>query len=106
MSKYVQISTTVAKKSEAEIIAKELVEKRLAGCVQVIGNIKSYYNWGSKLQNSKEFILLVKTSSRLADVVGKTIKRLHSYDLPEIIVMPIIGGSKKYLDWIDKEVRR
>ena len=102
--KYIQVFTSVAKKSDAEKIAKTLVNKKLSACVQIIGPMESIYKWKRKLQKSKEWLLVIKTKRNLYKKLEKEIKRIHPYQIPEIIALPIIKGSKEYLNWLNKEV--
>ncbi len=102
--KYIQIVTTIDKKEAAETIAGTLVAMKLAACVQILGPIVSTYRWQGKVETAEEWQCLIKSRlDRYPDVEG-VIKTLHPYDIPEIIVMPIIGGRKDYLDWIDDNV--
>ena len=87
---------------EAEAIAKVLVDARLAACVNVTG-VQSCYRWEGTVRSEPERLLIVKTQQSLLDPLIARIKDLHSYDLPEIIAMPIVGGSVPYLDWIREE---
>lgn len=87
---------------EAEDLARALVDARLAACVNVIG-VQSFYRWEGAVQDEAERLLIVKTQHRLLDPLIERIRELHSYDLPEIIAMPIVGGSVPYLDWIRQE---
>lgn len=103
-SKYIQISTTVAKKSDAERIAKILSKKNLSACSQIIGPITSIYRWKGKSEKSKEWLFIIKTKRTLYKSIEKTIKKIHPYELPEIVATPIIEGSREYLGWIQKEV--
>jgi len=94
------VYTTVNNIQDARRIAHTLVEEQLVACVNIIPNIESVYKWKGKIERENEIVLIAKTSD---DNVKKTIKRiktLHSYDLPDIIVLPIIGGLKDYLDYI------
>ena len=93
------ILTTVAKKSDAEKLAKLLVEKKLAACVNIIKIEKSVYQWKGKINENGEHLLLIKTAKPY-DKLERFIKRSHPYELPEIIMLPISKGYKKYLDWI------
>lgn len=99
------ILTTVGSKEEADKIARTLVEQRLAACVNIIPNIRSIYRWQDKVEEAEEYLLFVKTFVTAVDRVCKTIKELHSYELPEVISVPIEGGSLAYLKWIDNSVR-
>ena len=99
-----QVFTTTDKEGEAQHIATSLVEKSLAACVQVIGPIRSTYRWQGTVETSNEWLVLAKTSDALLEAVESEITRLHSYDVPEIIAVPIIAGSNKYLIWLESEL--
>ncbi len=101
MKSYIQITTTTETKEEAEKITQYLVEQKLAACVQIIGPIASIYRWKGKVETANEWLCLIKTREEFYDKVETTIKKLHSYETPEIIAVPIIKGSKEYLNWID-----
>ena len=87
---------------EAEDLARALVDARLAACVNVTG-VQSFYRWEGAVQDESERLLVVKTEHRLLDPLIERIQELHSYDLPEIIAMPIVGGYAPYLDWMREE---
>lgn len=101
--RYIQISTTVAKRSDAERIAKILVDKKLSACTQIVGPITSVYRWKGKVEKSKEWLCLIKTTRQRYRAVEKTLKEIHPYGLPEIIAVPIIEGSLEYFRWIESE---
>jgi periplasmic divalent cation tolerance protein len=91
---------------EARKIARTLVEKRLAACANVVtAPVQSIYRWEEKIETAKEFLLLVKTSRSRFDAVEREIRELHSYDVPEIIAVPIAAGSRAYLNWLSESVR-
>jgi periplasmic divalent cation tolerance protein len=94
---------TAPKEDEATRIARALVENRLAGCVNIIKDIRSIYNWQGKIEDEKEVLLIAKTRKRLFKRLVKKVKELHSFTVPEIIAMPIVEGSTEYLKWL-KEV--
>lgn len=104
MKSYIQISTTTETKEQAQKIARYLVEQKLAACVQISGPIESIYHWKEKMETSREWLLLIKTREDLFKKVKSSIKKLHSYETPEIIAVPIIKGSKEYLNWLDDEL--
>ena|SRR3989338_10501107 len=104
MTKFIQIQTTTPKRSDAIKIAEALAKKRLSACTQIIGPIESVFRWKGKLVREKEWLCLIKTKKSLYQKVEREIKKIHPYDLPEIIATPIISGSKGYLNWIKKEV--
>jgi periplasmic divalent cation tolerance protein len=102
MSAAVLILCTAGSKQEAETIARTLVEERLAACVQ-ISAIESWYRWQGAIEHAPEQRLHIKTSAALSGAVEARITALHSYDLPEIVTLPI-GGSADYLAWIAENV--
>lgn len=97
------IFVTAPKEDEAAKIAQALVEARLAGCVNIIRNIRSVYRWQDKIEDDTEVLMIAKTQRHLFESFMKKVKELHSYAVPEIIAMPIAGGSEDYLKWL-KEV--
>jgi periplasmic divalent cation tolerance protein len=103
MKSYIQISTTTETKEQAQTIAQHLVEAKLAACVQITGPTTSIYRWKGKVENAQEWLCLIKTRDDLFKKVEAAIKKLHPYETPEIIAMPIVKGSKEYMKWIDDE---
>jgi periplasmic divalent cation tolerance protein len=103
-SLYIMVFITVKDKEEAEKISTTLVKRRLAACVNTVAEVSSRFWWKDKLDTAQESLLIVKTKQTLLPEIVKTVKKIHSYDVPEIIAVPIIGGSRDYLDWIDSEV--
>jgi periplasmic divalent cation tolerance protein len=91
---------TASGEDEAAKIARALVEARLAGCVNVIKDIRSIYSWEGKIEDEAEVLLIAKTRKHQFDSFVKKVKELHSYTVPEIIAMPIIEGSEDYLKWL------
>ena len=96
------VITTCGSEEEAQKIARELVERRVAACVNIISPIQSIYRWQGKVENATEWLLLIKTTTEKFDAVRDAIRELHSYDLAECIMVSIEDGSQEYLDWIDK----
>ncbi len=94
---------TASSEDEAAKIARSLVEARLAGCVNIIKNIRSVYSWEGKIEDETEVLMIAKTQKKLLDPIIKKVRELHSYSVPEIIAMPIAEGSEDYLKWL-KEV--
>lgn len=105
MADYIQVFTTTENEEDARKIARELIEKRLAACVQRIGPIKSTYWWKDKVNEEEEWLLIIKTCDEMFGKMEEAIKGVHPYEVPEIIASPIIKGNKDYLDWIEKEVK-
>lgn len=91
--------------SEGRRIARRVVSSRLAACVNIIlGPVESFYTWKGKLEEAREYLLVMKTTSKKLAVLEAEVKKLHSYDLPEFIVLPVVGGSKEYLGWLTRSV--
>ena len=103
MKDFIQVATTTERKEEAQRIARALVERRLAACVHVVGPIQSTYWWQGQIETAEEWRLEMKTRSALLEPLQRAIRELHSYDVPEIIAVPITGGSQDYLDWLRRE---
>jgi periplasmic divalent cation tolerance protein len=97
------VLVTASDKVEAARIARALVEARLAGCVNIVKDIRSIYSWQGKIEDENEVLMVVKTRELLFDSLMEKVKELHSYTVPEIIALPIIQGSEDYLKWL-KEV--
>lgn len=91
---------------EARRIARGAVGRRLAACVNIIlSPVESVYTWRGRLEKAREYLLVIKTTSKkLAKLEGE-VKRLHSYDVPEFLVLPIVGGSRVYLGWLVNSVK-
>ncbi len=99
------IYITAADKEQARAIGKELVETRLAACVNIIDNMNSMYMWEDKLQDDQEVILIAKTTeTRVPELIEK-VKAVHSYDCPCIVSIPVCGGNESFLEWIANEVK-
>ena len=99
------VFTTAGTHDEAARIARTLVERRLAACVNIVGPIESVYRWREAIETSPEFLLLIKTTTARAEAVRTAISELHSYELPECIEVGIDAGSADYLTWLEGTVR-
>ena len=104
MPKQVVVLITTGSKEEADRIANTLVAEMMAACVNVIPGVTSVYRWEGEVQRAQEWLLVVKSRIEVLDDVIRRVKALHSYDEPEIIALPLAGGSDSYLRWIDNEV--
>jgi periplasmic divalent cation tolerance protein len=104
MNDLLQITTTTGTREVAERIAIELVDLRLAACVQVSGPMTSIYRWQGKVENAEEWLCTAKTSREKLPAIQELLKRLHPYEVPELIATPIVGGSEAYLTWLAEQL--
>ncbi len=102
MNDYILLLTTTPTKEEGEKIANILIREKKAACVNIIPHVRSIFFWEGNVESSDESQLLIKTKRDLLDEVISLIKSNHSYQVPEIIALPILGGYKEYLEWIEK----
>lgn len=104
-SNAVTILTTAPNAEESEILARKIVEAKLAACVQILPPMKSFYFWNNEVQVDSEHLLLIKTLAEKYDELEKFIRANHSYDVPEIAALSAERVSASYLDWIEKYVK-
>ena len=104
MEAYIQVVTTTGEKRDAEKIARTLVEKKLAACVQILGPITSTYRWKGSIETAEEWQCVIKSRKNLYNDIEKAIKSVHPYEVPEIIATSITAGSGDYLDWLQGEL--
>ncbi len=99
--KYVVVLVTCGSRAEAQRIARRIVSQRLAACANLLETpLRSVYRWKGKVENARESLLLIKTSAKRLAALQAEVERLHSYDVPEFIALPIIAGSPAYLKWL------
>ena len=98
------VLSTAGSEDEARKIARQLVERQLAACVNIVPGIESIYRWQGKVESSREWLLLIKTSAGQFPAVRDAVQELHSYDLPECISLNIEDGSTEYLDWLGESL--
>lgn len=104
MTDKVLVLSTASSQEEANQIATALVERKLAACVNIIPRIQSVYRWEGKVESAEEFLLVIKTVKARQDELQSAIRKLHSYELPEFIVISTESGSAEYLKWIEDSV--
>jgi periplasmic divalent cation tolerance protein len=104
MTDKIVVFSTCGSQQEAELLARRLLENRAAACVNVITQIQSFYWWKGKIEESGEWLLVIKTSRDLFDQVRAVLEAAHSYELPEVLALPVIAGSPNYLEWITREL--
>jgi len=105
MTDFIQVVTTTETKQDAQTIARSLVEARLAACVQVLGPITSTYRWRGKIETAEEWQCWAKSRRDVYERIEAAIRRLHPYEVPEILVVPVVAGSASYLEWLRDEVK-
>jgi periplasmic divalent cation tolerance protein len=106
MEQHMLVLTGTSSRAEAQSIADAAVEQHLAAAAQVIGPVASTYWWKSRMEHTEEWLCLLKTSAEVYLEVEKLIQSLHSYELPGILTVPIVGGSETYLDWYTQQLGR
>lgn len=99
------VLSTTGSEDEARKVARELVERRLAACVNILPQVESIYRWQGKIETGREWLLLIKTTAERFTAVNDTIRELHSYELPECIAIEIEDGSPEYLRWLSDSTR-
>ena len=105
MPDYTVIFITTSSPDEAEKIGRALVEEKLVACANIVPSIRSIYRWQGKICDDKETLIILKTKKELFEQIEQRVKALHSYEVPEIISMPIIEGSNEYLSWLENETK-
>ena len=105
-SEIIIVFTTVGSPEEGDRIAAALVEERLAACVNIVGGVKSVYRWKDALTRDDEVLLIIKSSTPLFAELRRRIRGLHSYELPEIVAIPLAAGDEGYLDWVREAVKQ
>lgn len=104
MNEVVVVLCTCGNEGEARRIAHELVESRLAACVNILSTVESIYRWQDRVETAHETLLFIKTISERLPELQQRIIQLHSYETPEIVALPVFAGSDKYLAWIEESV--
>jgi periplasmic divalent cation tolerance protein len=98
------VLSTCGSLEEAQTVADALVERRLAACVNIVPQVQSVYRWQGEVERATEWLLLIKTTADACDRLSQALSQLHSYDLPECLILAIEGGSPAYLKWIQDSV--
>jgi len=96
---------TASSIEEADLISNSLLEKKLIACSNIINDMKSTFWWNGNIQKENEVLIIAKSTKALLDNIIAEVKSIHSYDVPEILAIPILGGNPDYLDWITKETK-
>jgi periplasmic divalent cation tolerance protein len=104
MTDKIIVYSTCSGVEEARKLAAHLIEQRLAACVNVLPAVDSFYRWKDKVEHDTEVLLMIKTSRELFDRLRQEWERLHTYEIPELIAVPIVAGASDYLGWMEKEL--
>lgn len=105
MTDKIVILSTCASEEEGEKLARLLLERRLAGCVSLVPRMRSIYRWKGAIESAEECLLIVKSSRELFDQLRVILEEAHSYELPEVLALPIADGSPSYLNWLEGSLR-
>ena len=98
--------STAPTREEANTLASEMVGRRLAACVNILGPVASVYRWQGEVENSEEFLLMIKSTEECGAGIQQTLVELHSYKVPELICLPIESGLESYMSWIAANVKK
>lgn len=104
MTDKIVVLSTCDSEPQAERIARHLIEKKLAACVNICGKIRSIYRWKNAIEDASEILLLIKTRRDLFPQIRAEIATIHSYEVPEVIALPVVDGADAYLAWLDREL--
>lgn len=105
MTDKIVVLSTCASPEEAAIVARRLVEERLAACVSIVPGARSIYHWRGAIEEASEVLLVIKSRRDLFEQLRNELQKAHSYEVPEIVALPIVDGSASYLEWMDAELR-
>ena len=103
MTEKIAVLSTVGSAEEAGRIARHLVDRRVAACVNIIAGARSVYRWKGNIEEAEEWLLIIKTRGVLFEQLQAELKSVHSYEVPEIIALPVVEGYPPYLDWLTEE---
>jgi periplasmic divalent cation tolerance protein len=102
---YIVVLVTAANKAEAEKISKTLLEEKLIACANIVHPVTSFFYWKDKIDTAEECLMVLKSRLDLFSNLVQRLKGLHSYEVPEILALPIIGASNEYIEWMDKVLK-
>jgi periplasmic divalent cation tolerance protein len=105
MTDKIVVLTSCAQQADAERLARALVAGRLAACVNVVPGVRSFYHWKGEIESAEEFLLIVKTSRDLFPELRAEMEKLHPYEVPELLALPVVAGAENYLSWLQFNLR-
>jgi periplasmic divalent cation tolerance protein len=103
MTEKIVVFSNCGSEEEARRIARSLVEARVAACVNIVPGIQSIYQWKGAVQEDSEWMLVIKSTRSLFDQLSAELRKIHSYQVPEVLAIPVVAGSQEYLEWLDRE---
>ena len=104
MTDKIVVLSTCESPEEAAKLARHLVEKRLAACVNIVPSVRSIYRWKDQIEDAMEWMLVIKTRRDRLAALREALAGMHSYEVPEVVALPVVDGSESYLEWIDREL--
>lgn len=104
MTDKIVVFSTCDSEEQAGRIARELVEQKLAACVNILPGARSVYRWKGQMEDSAEWLLIIKSRRDLMDKLRAAIGKIHTYEVPELLAVPVVDGSENYLAWLDREL--
>ena len=105
MTDKIVVLSTCATAEDAERLARALVSEQLAACVNVLPHMRSFYRWKGELETADEFLLIIKSSRDLFEALKSELEKLHPYEVPEVLALPVVAGSENYLSWLGLNLR-
>lgn len=105
MTDKILVMSTCAAEADAERLARALLDARLAACVNVVPGVRSFYRWKGEIASEVEFMLIIKTSRDLFPALRAEIEKLHPYEVPELLALPVLAGAENYLSWLESNLR-
>lgn len=106
MTEKIVVFSNCPSEEEARRVAKSLVEARVAACVNIVPGVSSIYHWKGAIEEESEWMLVIKSTREQFETLSAELRKIHSYQVPEVIAIPIVDGNGEYLDWIGREVGR
>ena len=104
MTEKILVLSNCGSEEEARRVARALVEARVAACVSIVPGIQSVYHWQGAIQEDSEWMLVIKSTRPMFDSLAAELRKIHSYQVPEVLAIPVIAGDQNYLDWMDREI--
>lgn len=105
MTDKIVVLSACSSREEAERVARQLVDRRVAACVNLVGGVRSVYRWQGKVEDSEEILLVIKSTRALFAELQETLAAAHSYEVPEVLALPVVDGSAAYLAWMERELK-